>query len=132
MKLLLDTHIWLWALGQPKRLTPRVARALKSQRNELWLSPVSTWEALTLIDAGRIRVSGSAADYVERAFADWPIQQAPVTHDIAITTRAVTLPHNDPADRFLAATARCLDLTLVTADEKLINGRGYKVLANES
>jgi PIN domain nuclease of toxin-antitoxin system len=46
MKLLLDTHIWLWSLLEPRRLSGRVAKALADSRNELWFSPVSTWEIL--------------------------------------------------------------------------------------
>jgi PIN domain nuclease of toxin-antitoxin system len=130
LKLLLDTHIWLWALGDEKRLSGKVARALKSQKNELWLSPISTWEALRLIDSGRMRVDRSADSWLEQAFAERPLNEAPLTHEVALETRAVTLSHNDPADRFLAATARVFELTLVTADERLLAGSGYKVLEN--
>lgn len=48
MKLLLDTHVWLWALHDPSRLSPRVRAELRNLANELWLSPISTWEALLL------------------------------------------------------------------------------------
>jgi hypothetical protein len=55
VKLLLDTRVWLWALQAPSRLNSRVRAELKKPANELWLSPVSTWEALLLNDRGRIR-----------------------------------------------------------------------------
>ncbi len=48
MKLLLDTHIWLWSALDPARLSRRVAAALENPTNELWLSPISLWEVLTL------------------------------------------------------------------------------------
>ena len=48
MRLLLDTHIWLWSLIEPERLGKRTRNELRDPENELWLSPVSTWEALTL------------------------------------------------------------------------------------
>jgi PIN domain nuclease of toxin-antitoxin system len=48
MRLLLDTHIWIWSLAEPKRLSRRVQNELRDVNNELWLSPVSTWEALLL------------------------------------------------------------------------------------
>ena len=48
MKLLLDTHIWLWGLAEPKRLSRQVYRELTDTKNELWISPVSTWEILLL------------------------------------------------------------------------------------
>lgn len=53
MKLLLDTHIWIWSLAEPKRLSRRVHTDLIDTNNELWLSPVSTWEALLLYAKGR-------------------------------------------------------------------------------
>lgn len=130
MKLLLDTHIWLWALLEPARLSPVVRAALEAPERELWLSPISVWEALLLAERGRIRVDTTPADWVERMVRAVPRREAPLTHDIAVASRAVQLAHDDPADRFLAATAKVLGLTLVTADQRLIEGREYPVLAN--
>ena len=53
-----------------------------------------------------------------------------MTHEVALETERVVLPHYDPADRFLAATAKAYGLTLVTADENLLGGSGYAVLPN--
>jgi PIN domain nuclease of toxin-antitoxin system len=58
------------------------------------------------------------------------MKEAPLTHAVMRSLRSIETPHRDPADRFLAATAAALDLKLVTADERLIDGRGYAVLAN--
>ena len=58
MKLLLDTHVWIWSLIEPARLTSGVRSAFESDDNELWLSPISTWETLLLIERGRISVEG--------------------------------------------------------------------------
>ena len=56
MKLLLDTHIWIWSVGEPQRLTRRVAKELDDAQNELWLSPVSIWEALLLHRKHRLKI----------------------------------------------------------------------------
>lgn len=130
MKLLLDTHIWLWALLEPERLSPAVRAALASGDNELWLSPISVWEALLLVERGRIRVEMSPSEWVEQMVRALPRREAPLTHDIAIASRGLTLQHEDPADRFLAATAKVLGLTLVTADARLAGSAEYAVLAN--
>ena len=130
MKLLLDTHIWLWALLDPKRLSPAVRAALASGENELWLSPISVWEALLLAERGRIRVDTAPAEWVERMVRALPRREAALTHDIAVASRQLTLTHEDPADRFLAATAQVLGLTLVTADARLIASTEYEVMAN--
>ena len=56
--------------------------------------------------------------------------RSPLTHEIAIMSRQLAMPHQDPADRFLAATARVLDLTLVTADKRLLDSTEFAVMAN--
>ena len=130
MKLLLDTHIWLWALLEPERLSPAVRAALASAENELWLSPISVWEALLLAERGRVRVDTAPTEWVQRMVRALPRREAALTHDIAVASRQLTLSHDDPADRFLAATAQVMGLTLVTADARLIASTEYAVMAN--
>jgi PIN domain nuclease of toxin-antitoxin system len=128
LKLLLDTDIWLWSLQDTERLGKRVLQELRDPKNELWLSPISTWEAVTLNDKGRIRLPANLAAWVAEATA--PLREAPLTHEIALLARQLQLPHNDPADRFLAATAQVLRLTLVTSDVKLLGLGDISTLAN--
>ena len=130
MKLLLDTHIWVWSLGEPSRLTRRVTLALSSKSSELWLSPISLWELGILVEKGRIGLPGGLDVWIDEALRVAPMREAPVTHTVIRALRAIETPHRDPADRFLAASAAALDLQLVTADERLLAGRGYQVLPN--
>ena len=130
MKLLLDTHIWLWALLEPERLTPAVRTALESADNSLWISPISVWEALVLAERGRLAPSLPAAEWIQQMVRAIPRREAPLTHDIAVASRQLTLSHQDPADRFLAATAKVLGLTLVTSDDRLLKSEEFAVLAN--
>jgi PIN domain nuclease of toxin-antitoxin system len=126
--LLLDTHIWLWSLQDQNRLGKRILRELRSPENELWLSPVSTWEALILHEKGRLHLHADLSEWVVRATA--PFREAPLTHEIAAVSRRLSLPQRDPADRFLAATAQVLDLTLVTADSGLLGLGEIATLGN--
>ena len=128
MKLLLDTHIWLWSLGEPKRLSGRVQGELKDPNNELWLSPVSIWEALLLQARGRIHLHGSVREWVAKATSHF--REAPLTHEIVVAAHELPFQHSDPADRFLAATAEILNLTLVTADHRLLGLGKISTLAN--
>ena len=128
MKLLLDTHIWIWSLAEPKQLSRRVQCELTDQSNELWLSPVSTWEVLLLHSKGRIRFQGNTRDWVARATMH--MREAPLTHEIVVAAQELPLPHQDPADRFLVATADVLGLTLVTADHRLLGLGTIATLAN--
>ena len=131
MKILLDTHIWLWSHAEPERLTRRVATALEDESNQLWLSPISIWEFLLLAERGRVRVrEGMALDWMEAALSRAPVHDAPVSREVAVRSRSVRLAHDDPADRFLAATADVYELILVTADERLLRGKGFRTLAN--
>lgn len=132
MNLLLDTHIWLWSHAEPERLTKRVSAALADDRNRLWLSPISIWEFLLLAERGRVRVreGSTPPDWVEAALSRVPMHDAPLSREVAIRSRSVRLEHDDPADRFLAATADVYELTLVTADDRVLRGKGFRTLAN--
>ena len=130
MKLLLDTHIWLWSLLEPTKLTRRVARALEDEENELWLSPISVWELLILIEKGRVTLDEEVEPWIARAMQAAALKEAPLTHEVVLATRDVVLAHRDPADRFIAATAKVFDLTLVTADRRLLRLDHLATLAN--
>lgn len=127
MRLLLDTHIWLWSLSEPKRIGRLVAARLKDTANELWLSPMSAWEALTLHYKGRFEIDENIDQWFVRATNG--LREAPFTHEIALAARRLDM-HQDPADRILAATAEVLDLTLVTADEKLLGLGTIRTMGN--
>ena len=130
MKLLLDTHIFLWALLEPERLSATVANELEFITNEIWLSPISVWETLILGSKKRVLLQPDPVTWIRKALRDLAPKEASLTSEVAIRSRTLDLPHSDPADRFLAATAAVFDLTLVTVDEQLGNGGGYGVLTS--
>jgi len=130
LRLLLDTHVWIWAHLHPDRVRPDISVILGNPENELWLSPVSVWEALLLIERGKIEVDTHAPDWIREVLEAVPMREASLNHEVAIRSRTIDLPHRDPADRFLAATAEIYDLTLVTEDERLLTGRSWSVLSN--
>lgn len=127
MRILLDTHIWLWAYMEPRRLGPHLLRQLRNDANELWLSPISTWEALTLHNKGRIRLPSAVDEWLHNATV--ATREAPLTHEIALAAGRLSL-HQDPVDRLLAATAQVLDLTLATADRRLLGLGEISTLGN--
>jgi PIN domain nuclease of toxin-antitoxin system len=123
----MDTHIWIWFLQSPEHLAPVPRQALANPENELRLSPISTWEAMMLQRKGRIRLRSDFLAWLEQSSPG--IQEAPITHQIAIASEQIAL-HLDPADRFIVATAQVLDLTLVTADQRLLGLGKIRTLAN--
>lgn len=118
--LLLDTNIWVWYLAKARRLRPSLRAAIDAARASLWLSPMSIWELGVLCRRGRVELTSPFADWVRAALERVPVQEAPVTREVAIATESLALEHHDPADRVLAATALAYELTLVTSDRKLI------------
>lgn len=130
MKLLLDTHIWIWALLDPSNLSKRVARELRSRESELWLSPISMWELSLLVRKNRLELDGDIDTWTREALRVAPMREAPLTFAVVRALASIQTPHLDPADRFLAATASLLGLHLVTSDERLLEGSGYRTLAN--
>ena len=130
MKLLLDTHIWIWSNLERRRLSARVSAALESPKNELWLSPISVWELMRLTEGGRVKLDRPVTRWIADVCGAVPLRDAPLTRDVAIESRNLALNHKDPADRFIAATARVYGLTLVTADQRLLDVAGLATLAN--
>ena len=130
MRLLLDTHIWIWSYLEPQRLTPEVSKAIKRARNERFLSAVSVWEMLMLLERNRIQLKQDFAEWFRRSQDELMLREVPVDWSVAHAMRLTTLSHGDPADRLLVATAKVYGMTLVTADKRLMNISGLKVLAN--
>ena len=128
MKLLLDTHIWLCALGHPGRLDREILRLLDHPGNELLLSPISIWEAGQLARDGRIRVRPTFPQWLDMVLLRIRVQEAPLNFAVAAEAARITLPQNDLGDRFLAATASVFNLTLVTEDPQLLACKWLKTL----
>jgi PIN domain nuclease of toxin-antitoxin system len=117
VRLLLDTHVWLWRLLDPDRISPDAETAIADPDSELFLSPISTWEALVLARKGRVSLVPTPTEWVLDALRRTALTAAPLTHGIAMRSEALEgFGSGDPADRFLVATALEHDLTLVTAD----------------
>jgi PIN domain nuclease of toxin-antitoxin system len=132
MKVLLDTHVWLWALLEPRRLRGEVSGLLGAVDTEKWLSPISVWETLILAGRGRLALKPDPESWVRSQLQRGPVRQIPLDHEIAIQSRSLLTTHQDPADRFIAATARVHELTLITADERLLQEPdGYSVMRAE-
>lgn len=128
MKLLLDTHVILWSVVEPERLSAIAAQALEDPANELLYSPISVWEILALAERDRISIRSDGVRAVRDIFERIPLAEAVLNFQVAVESRLVDLPHQDPADRFIAATARVYGLTLVTADARIIASRAVPVL----
>ncbi|MBW2261113.1 MAG: type II toxin-antitoxin system VapC family toxin [Deltaproteobacteria bacterium] len=125
MRYLLDTHVWLWQLVEPERLSRKASAALDAPESELHLSPISVWEVLVLARKKRILLD-EPGSWIREALQRTPASMVEITHEIAIRSESLRgFGGADPADRFLAATCLVHDLALITSDRGL---RRYRQL----
>ncbi len=128
MRLLLDTHVIVWAASGAEGLDRRAATLLTDARHELWMSSVSAWELAMLSERGRVDLRPDPERWLAAAVAGLAIREAPLTSTIALESRRLSIPTEDPADRFIAATARVHECALVTADAALRRVPGVRVI----
>ena len=122
MNLLLDTHVWFWALESPKRLGAHGRAALELPDNELFVATISTVEFGQLQASKRIEFKGTLESWVRRGTEALGLQTVELSHAIALLS--YTLPgsfHKDPADRLLVATAIHGGYTILTADDRILS-----------
>lgn len=123
--LLLDTHVWLWALEQAGGALSRdalrlIERAAEDRR--LLVSDFSFWEVGMLVSKGRLKLSTDVGTWLDRASRAPGITCLPVTREVLIhSTRLPGEPHADPADRILLAHAMVAGASLMTCDRGIIN-----------
>ena len=115
MRLLLDTHVLLWAHADPGRLAA-VRQTLEDTTNELLFSAASAWEIAIKVGLGRLELPERVETWVPSRAAALGALTVPVDVDHATAVAALPAVHRDPFDRLLVAQASALDATLVSAD----------------
>lgn len=128
MRVLLDTHVWLWFVTGESRMPDRFRAIIEDPANELWLSPLSFWETHLLLKRGRLPARHSPAAWIAAAQRACPVREAVLTFAIAVRARTIEVRHQDPVDRFIAATAIEMKLPLLTADAHLRECPGLNCL----
>jgi PIN domain nuclease of toxin-antitoxin system len=124
MRLLLDTHAWLWWLGDDRRLGRRARQALANPRSEVYVSAVSAYEIAIKMALGKLRVK--KAD-LETEIAANGFLELPIRTRHALAAGRLAPLHEDPFDRMLVAQAQVEDLAVVSADP-VFAGYGVSVL----
>jgi len=125
-RLLLDTHVLLYWLGDDPRLSGEQSRVINraSPDQPLWVADISLWEIATLVSLGRLRLQTPLRDWLEAAVAPPLVRRIGISP--AVTAEVMQLPDTfprDPADRIIVAAARTLSATLLTQDERIIGSR---------
>ena len=119
MRILLDTHVWLWMWGEPERLRNKARTIVEDPATELHVSAVSAWEIATKSAAGRLRLPASAEEWLSDPRHRRDVRELPISFAHAIRAAALPPHHRDPFDRMLVAQAQAEGLTLMSADRQL-------------
>jgi len=119
MRILLDTHIFLWYITGDHRLSPQVAEVITDATNDVYLSVVSLWEALVKYQLGRLPLPSPADEYLKKRQDEHGIVTLPL--EGAAVSRILELPphHRDPFDRMLVCQAMQHDLDIATSDPQV-------------
>jgi PIN domain nuclease of toxin-antitoxin system len=117
VRLLLDTHVLLWALGDPDRLSAAAAAAIRDGANDAVVSAATAWEIALKQSVGKLQLPGPAEEWLLPAVASLRATWLPVTAEHAVAVRALPWHHRDPFDRILVAQAIGA-FTLVTHDRR--------------
>jgi PIN domain nuclease of toxin-antitoxin system len=120
MKLLLDTHVWLWWRTTPERLGRRACKLVESGNSELFLSAASAWEIAIKSKRGLVRLPEPVDQLLRNRLVGDRVAELPVTVQHAAHTATLPGLHRDPFDRLLIAQAQCEGLTLLTADDEIL------------
>lgn len=116
MRVLLDTCALLWLVGDPARLSARAGAVLAAAETELAISAISAFEIAVKHKKGKLALPMPARDWLREAFVAYGLVELPVTAEIAALAPGVSVPHADPCDRIIIATAQLHGLQVVTSD----------------
>lgn len=116
MRLLLDTHVLLWAVLEPQKLSSRQREALENSDNELLVSAASAWEIATKWRLGKLSQAGAVVHNYRQVINGLAATEVPISGDIARQAGLMQVEHRDPFDRLLAAQAMADDSVLASSD----------------
>ena len=120
--IILDTHILVWWVGLPEKLSSTVLQHIEkaAKNNEILVSSISIWEIALLVKRGRLILTMDVENWI-KIVEQLPIRFVSVDNSIAV--KSVSLPdpfHSDPADRMIVATALIEEAALITADKRIL------------
>jgi len=118
VRILLDTQVWLWVLGDPSRLSAAGRARLRSPANTFYLSAANLWEIVIKHAIGKLRLPGEPVAYLRGRLAETPATILSITQEHTLQLALLPPHHRDPFDRILMAQAQVEGLRLMTADRQ--------------
>ena len=120
MRILVDTHCWLWALARPEALNVEAAALLSNGETEVVFSAASVWEIAIKSALGKLSVSLIDGDSLFDMIDRQPLTPLPILHSHARRVASLPPHHHDPFDRLLIAQAQMENLPVMTADDQFL------------
>jgi len=120
VRLLLDTHVFVWWILDDPRLAQRLRRAIAHPDNRVYLSAASAWEIVIKASLGKLVLPEPPEAFIRAQLLSNEIEALPVTIDHAIRLASLPAIHRDPFDRMLVAQSECEEMTLVTDDPVIL------------
>jgi len=118
MRVLVDTHTFLWDLLSDHRSSRLAKQMLKSDEHELYFSLVSLWEFAIKIKTGKLNALGSSVAYIRSEMENYSMQLLPIRYEHILQVESLPVHHSDPFDRLLIAQAITESLPILTRDDK--------------
>ena len=122
MRLLIDTHVWIWSQESPEKLGEKTRGMLLDAANEILVSAVSTLEIARMVAVGRVVLAKELRQWIREGLRSLEAGSLAVDHDVATESYRMPEPfHRDPADRMLVASARLHGCTMISADRLILD-----------
>lgn len=119
MRLLVDTHCWLWYLLSPEKLNSASRAVLDNGSHSIYFSTASAWEIVIKAALGKLELPLPPSQYIPDRLARLGHQSLPILQEHVLHLESLPAHHKDPFDRILVAQAQMEELQLVTADQSL-------------
>lgn len=117
MKLLFDTHAFLWWESEPEKLSPTALVLCEDKSNQLLLSVVSVWEMQIKIQLGKLKLKKSLKEIIERQLSENDLKILSVELNHALTLKDLDNHHKDPFDRLIISQAKVEKLAIISGDK---------------
>ena len=118
MRVLVDTHTFIWALLHDRRLSSKAKQILRSYDYELVFSLVSLWEIAIKMKTGKLNTLGSSVSYIHDEVNAYGMELLPIRYEHVLALESLPVHHSDPFDRLLIAQALAESLPILTDDKK--------------
>ncbi len=119
MRILLDTHVWLWMTAEPERLGPEARALVEDPSNEILLSAASAWEIAVKVGTGKLQLPEPPSTYIPSRMQLGGVTPLPVTVAHAAAVAGLPQHHRDPFDRILVVQSRIEGVPFLTSDPQI-------------